>query len=250
VAGICAVEADTQSTIAREGGARVRGFRILLRSPDDVAVLQVPSWWTAIHTLEVLGLVVAATLSVLGWVVVLRRRVKQQTEIIQRQLDEAAVLKDSAEAANRAKSEFLASMSHEIRTPMNGVTGMVELALEQPSSPQQAECLTMARQSADALLKLIGDILDFSKIEAGRLDLEAVDFGLREWLTNSVSSFAWSASAKEYRFGARGCAGGSGSCPDGPHASAPGDHEFDGERVEIHRKRRDTGLSERGSSRR
>jgi len=196
VAGICVVEADTQSTIAREGGARVRGFRILLRSPGDVAVLQVPSWWTAIHTLEVLGLVVAATLSVLGWVVVLRRRVKQQTGIIQRQLDEAAVLKDSAEAANRAKSEFLANMSHEIRTPMNGVTGMVELALEQPSSPQQAECLTMARQSADALLKLIGDILDFSKIEAGRLDLEAVDFGLREWLTNSVSSFAWSASSK------------------------------------------------------
>jgi signal transduction histidine kinase/ActR/RegA family two-component response regulator len=197
ITGICAVEVDTESTIARGGEASIRGFRILLHSADGVVVLRAPSWWTAAHALEAMGLVLAATLAVLGWVVVLRHRVKQQTEIIRRQLREAAVLKESAEAANRAKSEFLANMSHEIRTPMNGVIGMIDLASARPSSQEQAECLAMAGHSADALLRLIDDILDFSKIEAGRLDLESVDFGLREWLNELVRSFAQRASAKK-----------------------------------------------------
>jgi len=196
IAGICAVEGDPQGTISRDGEERIRGFRILLRSPDDVVVLQAPSWWTARHSLEVMGVVLTVTFSVLGWVVVLRHRVKQQTEIIRRQLKEAAVLKESAEAANRAKGEFLANMSHEIRTPMNGVMGMIELALQKPASPEQAECLAMASRSAEVLLRLIDDILDFSKIEAGRLDLEEVDFGPREWLKELVSSFGQRAAAK------------------------------------------------------
>lgn len=98
--------------------------------------------------------------------------------------------KEAAEAANRAKSDFLANMSHEIRTPMNAVIGMTELVLDTKLSASQREYLSMARDSADALLRLINDILDFSKIEAGKLELESAVFGLRDGLGDTLKSLA------------------------------------------------------------
>jgi PAS domain S-box-containing protein len=160
-----AFRAEASALAPREGRARTRSGRLV-----EVSVVATPLSDDTGHRLG--ELFVVRDISVL----------KQK---------EAA-----AQAANRAKSDFLATMSHEIRTPMNGVIGMTALLLDTPLTPEQRGYAETVHRSGEALLAIINDILDFSKIEAGRLELEPVPFALCETVADLLRSVAPLAHAK------------------------------------------------------
>jgi PAS domain S-box-containing protein len=112
-------------------------------------------------------------------------------DITLRKEAEAALLhaKEAAEAADRAKSEFLAIVSHEIRTPINGVIGFAQILAESPLSPEQREQVAIIKSSGQALEKLIADILDLSKIEAGKIEIESSPFALHRTVDEIIAFF-------------------------------------------------------------
>jgi len=114
---------------------------------------------------------------------------------------ELAATKEAAEAATLAKSQFLANMSHEIRTPMNGVLGMAEVLLGTDLNDKQRNIAKIVLRSGEALLSVLNDILDYSKIEAGKLELEDINFDLRECVEETTQLFAEKAHKKGLELG-------------------------------------------------
>ena len=114
-------------------------------------------------------------------------KVLEEKKNVEEQKVEIERLLHESQRAMQFKSQFLANMSHEIRTPLNGILGMTDLTLDSPLDPEQRNHLQMVRSSAKSLLSVINDILDFSKVEAGKLDLENIDFDLRDHVNNVLA---------------------------------------------------------------
>jgi signal transduction histidine kinase/CheY-like chemotaxis protein/HPt (histidine-containing phosphotransfer) domain-containing protein len=180
VTGICLVQTSAGQIERRVSRPHVESFRLLLRDPQDVRVLAEAPWWTPARALGVMAVMGLAILTSLAWLLLLRRKVREQTTVIADQLLTEAHLREEAQSANRAKTDFLASMSHEVRTPLNGVIGMADLLLCTDLSSEQREYAETVDRSAQGLLAVINDILDVAKIEAGRFTLDSAPFDVAD----------------------------------------------------------------------
>ncbi|THD78586.1 MAG: response regulator [Phenylobacterium sp.] len=156
-------------------------------------------WRTGVSAPRVAA-VAAGLISLTNFFLLARRQLDRSRTVLRQARGRAQEGELAAEAANAAKSAFLATMSHEIRTPLNGVLGMAQAMAADDLSEVQRERLVVVHRSGEALLAILNDVLDLSKIEAGKLELEAIEFDLSELAQGAYSAFTALANKKGLSF--------------------------------------------------
>ena len=182
--------------IAMPGGERVGALCVIDRRPGGLS----PQQEAALRDLAGVAQWALLQRERLLEVAILGDEARRTADALRAAEAEVRRAKEAAEAANRAKSDFLDNVSHEIRTPLNGVLGLTRLLLAEPLSPQQRKYVQLADASAGSLLELINDLLDLGKIESGRMEMEQEPFRLDELLQPLADLYRLRAQDKGLRF--------------------------------------------------